>query len=98
MDGGLSVSPALQALAQPFGINRTNMLLHDGAMKGVTAPRERRTSKKASRFRLQPIDQTRMPFPGTARAYLSPYRTVLGGDSMHLTGEELRPMKLITAI
>jgi len=56
------------------------------------------TSKKASRFRLQLIDQTRMPFPGTARAYLNPYRTVLGGDSAHLTGEELRPMKLITAI
>jgi hypothetical protein len=28
----------VRCLAQPFGINRTNMLLHDGAMKGVTAP------------------------------------------------------------
>jgi nitrogen regulatory protein P-II 2 len=39
-----------------------------------------------------------MPFPGTARASLNPYRTTLGGDSAHLMGEELRFMKLITAI
>jgi nitrogen regulatory protein P-II 2 len=39
-----------------------------------------------------------MPSPGTARAYVTPYRTALGGDSAHLTGEELRSMKLITAI
>src|SRR5205814_9304652 len=54
--------------------------------------------RKASRFRLQLIDQARMSFPGTARACCSSVRPNIGRRISASNGEVVRFMKLTTAI